>query len=1134
MASYAAALGHRLLLADGGMGTQLLLHTFTDDDFGGHPGCFELLNLSRPEVISSIHRAYFEAGADAVETNTFSANLTALGEYGIEGRIFEMAQAGARLARQVADEFTDRYVLGSMGPGTKLPSLRQVRFAALRDGYQQQAEGLLSGGVDAFQIETCQDLLQAKAAVLGARRAMVALGVEVPIQVSVTFETNGTLLLGTDASAALVSLEALGIDAIGLNCGTGPEPMAEQLRYLSEHTALPLSCMPNAGLPELTAAGAVYPLGPEDFATQVVGYAQRFGLGVVGGCCDTTPAHIAQLKRQLGAVGLPDRTEPATESEAAVSSLYSAVELRQDVSYLSIGERTNANGSKAFREALLAEDWAACLDIAKDLSAAGAHVLDLCVDYVGRDSAADMDELAAVIATGVPLPVMLDSTDPAVLRAGLERLGGRCIVNSVSFEDGDGPDSRFAQVASLAREHGAAILALTIDTEGQARTTARKVEVAERLIARLRELGFADADIFLDCLTFPITTGQAETRLDARATLNAIAQLAARHPQAHFALGVSNVSFGLNPAARQVLNSVFLAEAVAVGLSAAIVNPAGIIPTDRIPQLQLEAAQNLIEGKPGALETFIELFEGVTLADRKAAQAEELAALDVCARLRRRIVLGAPDGLAADLEAALAVKPALEIINEELLAGMKQVGELFGAGQMQLPFVLASAEVMKAAVELLRPHLDARAESQRGTLVLATVAGDVHDIGKNLVDIILSNNGFKVVNLGIKQPISAIAAAAKEVDADAIGLSGLLVKSTQVMRNDLLWLNEAGLADIPVLLGGAALTRAYVEGELQGLFDGRVCYAKDAFEGLRLLEELTQAGLPATGSAAPRVSAAAPVDKPVTVAARSAVPRHVPVPTPPFLGRQLAHGIALDEVAAWLDLKALFAGQWGLKPGADGPSYAELVETEGWPRLNRWLDYLQTEDLVDFSVYYGFYECFSAGEELRLLDGPVFAFPRQADGKRLCIADYFRDAAEVASAGPDVLGVQLVSVGAPLTVAVRNLYGQDRYRDYLELNGLAAQLAEALAEYWHARMREMLGINAGDGNLEAILRHQRYQGERYSFGYPACPDLAGREVVFQLLRPTGIELTENLQLDPEFSTDAIIAHHPEARYFSVR
>jgi 5-methyltetrahydrofolate--homocysteine methyltransferase len=1150
-----AALSDRVLVADGGMGTMLQGFDLTLDDFAGLEGCNEVLNVTRPDVVGAIHAAYLDAGADCVETNTFGANLSALAEYGSEGRIAELAGAGARIARAAADAASTadrpRFVLGSVGPGTKLPTLGHIGYAALRDAYQLQAEAMVAGGVDGFQVETCQDLLQAKAAVTGARRAMAALGVDLPVFVNVTIEAVGSMLLGSEIGAALTALEPLGIDAIGLNCGTGPTEMSEHLRHLARHARVPLVCMPNAGLPELTPQGARYPMGPEEFVGYLGGYQAEFGLALVGGCCGTTPAHIAGLAAAVAGRAAPLRT-PAPV--AAVSSLYTEVPLRQDTSYLSIGERTNANGSKAFREAMLAENWADCVDIAKQQSRDGAHLLDLCVDYVGRDGAADMAELAFRLGTAVALPIVLDSTEPDVLRAGLERLGGRCTINSVNFEDGDGPDSRFAKVMPLVAEHGAAVVALTIDEEGQARSTEWKVRVAERLISQLTgEWGLRVEDIIVDCLTFPIATGQEETRRDAIETIEAIRELTTRYPGIHTTLGVSNVSFGLNPAARVVLNSVFLHECVQAGLDSAIVPAARIVPISRIPEEQRQVAEDLVYDRRregyDPLTRFLELFEGVSTVSTREARAAELAALGVLERLQRRIIDGDPKGLEDDLAEALALKPGLAIINDDLLAGMKVVGELFGSGQMQLPFVLASAEVMKAAVRHLEPHLDKADAAGKGTLVIATVKGDVHDIGKNLVDIILTNNGYTVINLGIKQPVSAIIEAALAHNADAIGMSGLLVKSTVVMRDNLAELNNRGLGSFPVLLGGAALTRAFVEEDLNDLYTGEVRYARDAFEGLALMESVAaiKRGEPGAALPAPRRRRVAPRPRPEVAEAgedttRSDVATGIDVPVPPFWGSRVVKGVKLAEVAEWLDHRATFQGQWGLRGGGTGPGYDELVETEGLPRLRRWLDRIHTDSLAEFAVVYGYWPCHSEGNELVIGDPADpgrelhrFGFPRQGRDRRLCLADFFRDADEAADLGPDVIALQLVTMGSAVSRAPPELFAADPKRDNLELHGLSVQLTEALAEYWHARVRAELGLT-GDGQVEAMIRDQDYRGCRYSFGYPACPDLEHRRTMVDLLEPEriGVALSEELQLHPEQSTDAIVLHHPEASYFNAR
>ncbi len=1168
-AALRAAMSARVLVADGAMGTMLQSHALTLDDFLGLEGCNEILNVSRPDVVRSVHDAYFAVGVDCVETNTFGANLANLAEYGIPERIGELSRVGAELAREVADGWSTpdrpRWVLGSVGPGTKLPSLGHVSFATLRDAYQTQVEGLVAGGVDAVLVETAQDLLQAKSAVIGAKRALAAAGADLPVFVQVTVETTGTLLLGSEITAALTALEALGIDAIGLNCATGPAEMSEHLRQLARHARVPLTCMPNAGLPVLGSDGAHYPLTPAELAHAHDVFTTEYGLSLVGGCCGTTPEHLRRLVEQVhGRAVVPRRPRP----EPGVASLYQSVPFRQDTAYLSIGERTNANGSKAFRDAMLAERWDDCVEIARDQIRDGAHLLDLCVDYVGRDGVADMRNLAGRFATASTLPIVLDSTELPVVEAGLEMLGGRAVINSVNYEDGDGPTSRMRRIMPIVREHGAAVVALTIDEQGQARTADWKVAVAERLINDLTgTYGMRVEDIIVDCLTFPIATGQQETRRDALETIEAIREVKRRFPDVQTTLGVSNVSFGLNPAARMVLNSVFLAEAVKAGLDSAIVHASKILPMARIPDEQREVALDLVYDRRthdyDPLVKFLDLFEGVDATALRQTKAAELAGLPLSERLERRIVDGERTGLEADLDEALAGRPALEIVNDTLLSGMRTVGELFGSGQMQLPFVLQSAEVMKAAVAYLEPHMERTDEHGKGTIVLATVRGDVHDIGKNLVDIILSNNGYTVVNLGIKQPINAILEAADEHGADVIGMSGLLVKSTMIMKENLEEMNQRGVAARwPVILGGAALTRAYVEQDLASLYAGEVRYARDAFEGLRLMDAVVshraaraRAG---DGDAGPTLADVLPPRRervvrtvvrpdetaPEQMPARSDVAVDNQVPVPPFWGDRVVKGVPLGDYSAYLDERALFLGQWGLRPtrGEGGVSYEDLVETDGRPHLRLWLDRLKTENLLDAGVVYGYFPCVSEGDDLVILADPTdpygaertrFTFPRQRRDRHLCLADFFRPRE---SGQVDVVAFTIVTMGARVSEATAELFAKDAYRDYLELHGLSVQLAEALAEHWHARVRDELGFGAEDDpSLDAVFR-QGYRGSRYSFGYPACPDLEEQTKVFELLDPgrIGVELSEEFQLHPEQSTSAVIVHHPEAKYFNAR
>ncbi|WNZ12824.1 methionine synthase [Streptomyces sp. 11x1] len=1150
-------LATRVVVADGAMGTMLQAQDPTLEDFQQLEGCNEVLNVTRPDIVRSVHAAYFDAGVDCVETNTFGANLTALGEYDIPQRTAELSEAGARIARETADEYAardgrQRWVLGSIGPGTKLPTLGHTTFTAIRDAYQQNAEGLLAGGADALLVETTQDLLQTKASVIAARRAMETAGYEVPLIVSVTVETTGTMLLGSEIGAALTALEPLGIDMIGLNCATGPAEMSEHLRHLARHSRIQLSCMPNAGLPVLTKDGAHYPLTAPELADAQENFVREYGLSLVGGCCGTTPEHLRQVVERVRDL-TPTARDPRPEPGAA--SLYQSVPFRQDTSYMAIGERTNANGSKKFREAMLEARWDDCVEMARDQIREGAHMLDLCVDYVGRDGVADMAELAGRFATASTLPIVLDSTEVDVIRAGLEKLGGRAVINSVNYEDGDGPESRFAKVTRLAQEHGAALIALTIDEEGQARSPEKKVEIAERLIDDLTgNWGIHESDILIDTLTFTICTGQEESRKDGVATIEAIRELKRRHPDVQTTLGLSNISFGLNPAARILLNSVFLDECVKAGLDSAIVHASKILPIARFSEEEVRTALDLIHDRRAEgydpLQKLMALFEGATAKSLKAGKAEELAALPLEERLKRRIIDGEKNGLEADLDEALQTRAALDIVNDTLLDGMKVVGELFGSGQMQLPFVLQSAEVMKSAVAHLEPHMEKSDAEGKGTIVLATVRGDVHDIGKNLVDIILSNNGYNVVNLGIKQPVSAILDAAAEHRADVIGMSGLLVKSTVIMKENLEELNQRGLAaDYPVILGGAALTRAYVEQDLHEIYEGEVRYARDAFEGLRLMDALIGVKRGVPGAQLPelrqrrvRPVAAATVveDRPEEGHVRSDVATDNPVPTPPFRGTRVVKGIQLKEYASWLDEGALFKGQWGLKQArtGEGPTYEQLVETEGRPRLRGLLDRLQTENLLEAAVVYGYFPCVSKDDDLIILDDDGnertrFSFPRQRRGRRLCLADFFRpeESGEI-----DVVGLQVVTVGSRIGEETAKLFEANSYRDYLELHGLSVQLAEALAECWHARVRSELGFAGEDPAAIEDMFDLKYRGARFSLGYGACPDLEDRAKIAQLLEPEriGVQLSEEFQLHPEQSTDAIVIHHPEAKYFNAR
>ena len=1156
MNSLRSALKTRVVIADGAMGTMLQAQDPSLADFQNHEGCNEILNVTRPDIVKAVHAQYLDAGVDAIETNTFGANFANLAEYGIEDRIYELAFAGAQIARQVADQYTTdekpRWVLGSLGPGTKLPTLGHTTYELLKQAYETASTGLIEGGSDALLIETTQDLLQAKSAVNGARDAITKSKKDIVLIAQVTVETTGTMLMGSEIGAALNALEPLGIDLIGLNCATGPAEMSEHLRVLSKGSTVGISVMPNAGLPVLGENGAHYPLSPVELAKSLKQFVIDYKVNLVGGCCGTTPEHMGEVVKQLQGTKLAKRE---VVREIGASSLYQFAPFRQQNTYLSIGERTNANGSRAFRDALLAEDWQGCVEIARDQIRDGAHMLDLSVDYVGRDGVADMKELAFRFATTSTLPIVLDSTEPAVLEAGLKQLGGRSVINSVNYEDGDGPTSRFARIMPLVTEHGAAVIALTIDEDGQARDEKWKLKVARRLINDLtKNWGMQVDDIIIDCLTFPIATGQEETRRDGIETLNAIKALKNEFPNVQTTLGVSNVSFGLNPAARIVLNSVFLAEAVKNGLDSAIVHPSKITPISRISAEQLEVALDLVydrrkrdaqgEVTYDPLTKFLQLFENVEVTSTKESRAAELAALPLEERLQRRIIDGEKVGLSDDLQVALdSGMPALAIINDHLLSGMKTVGELFGKGQMQLPFVLQSAEVMKSAVAYLEPFIEKTDDAGRGKILLATVKGDVHDIGKNLVDIILSNNGYETVNIGIKQTVNQIIDAATENNVDVIGMSGLLVKSTVIMRENLQELDSRGLAQKwPVVLGGAALTRSYVEQDLSEQFPGTVRYAKDAFEGLKLMDTLMGIKRGVAGAQLPplkprRTAKTEKSDPDEIDTKRSDVAANNLIPAPPFFGSRVVKGIALADYVHMLDERALFLGQWGLK----GKDFEEMALEQGRPQLRSLLNDVQSNGWLSAAVVYGYFPCYSEGNDLVVVhhegedkgkERVRFTFPRQSRDRRLCLSDFFRskDSDQL-----DVVSFQFVTMGQSISEAITKLFNANLYREYLELHGLSVQLTESLTEHWHARTRQELGIDKDDSKDLKEIFDQGYQGSRYSFGYPACPDLEQQVQICELLDPEriGVSLSEEFQLHPEQSTSSIVLHHPEAKYFNA-
>ncbi len=1154
MSDFLAALRDRVLIFDGAFGTWVQDQNLTADDFGGPhlEGCNEHVVLTRPDVIAEMHRSFFDVGVDAVETATFGAFPVVLAEYGIPEKTYELNEAAARIAKEVASGYATpdrpRWVVGSIGPGTKLPSLGAITFAELREGYRTQVEGLLAGGVDVLLVETVYDLLQGKAAVVAARDAMAAAGREVPLMVQVTVELTGRMLVGTEIGAALTTLEALRPDVIGLNCATGPGEMTEHLRHLSQHARTFLSALPNAGLPSVVDGKTHYDLTPDELAEAHDRFTSELGVNIVGGCCGTTPAH---LRRVVETIGTRAPLERHPVHEPGCASIYSHVPFHQETSFLVVGERTNTNGSKKFRESMLAEDWETCVQMAREQVREGSHVLDVCVDYVGRDGSNDMDEIASRFATQASIPLVFDSTEPQVLEAGLQHFGGKAILNSANLEDGEGEGRRLDRVFRLAREYGAAVVCMTIDEEGQARTTDWKFRVAKRIYELATErYGIEPTDLIFDCLTFPLSTGQDDLRRDGIETIEAIKQVKAELPGASTILGVSNVSFGLKPAARHVLNSVFLHECVQAGLDAAIVHAARIMPMHKIdPRIQ-DVALDLVYDRRrdgyDPLTEFMALFEGV---EASAVEKEDRSGWPVEERLKHRIIDGDRDGIEADLDESLQTRPALSVINDVLLGGMKVVGDLFASGDMQLPFVLQSAETMKTAVAFLEPHMEKADAGGKGRVVIGTVKGDVHDIGKNLVDIILTNNGYDVHNLGIKVPLTEFVDKATELDADAIGMSGLLVKSTIIMRENLEELNDRGLDRIPVLLGGAALTRSYVERDLREVYKGRVFYGKDAFEGLRTMDTLVEGkrsgqldpdfGRALEGRALPPRKSQRD-EGAVEVLARSDVATDVPVFDPPFLGARVAKGISIDDIASYLNETALFRNQWQFRPEKQGGRKAETddeFKARIRPVVRDQLHRAKAEGLLVPAVAWGYFPVNSDGDDLvvwtddeRRAERLRFTFPRQQKDRFLCISDFFTS---VESGDKDYAGFHVVTIGERATEREQELFAADKYQDYLLLHGLSVEMAEALAELWHRRIREEWGFADEDGRTLAGLFRQQYRGSRYSWGYPACPDLEDQTKVAELLdiERIGVRLTEEFHLVPEQSTSAIIVPHPEAKYF---
>jgi len=1152
----------RVLLCDGGMGSRIqTLDLDVEKDFWGLENCTDILPLSRPDVVREIHRTYFEVGADMVETDTFGASPVTLGEFGVSDKAFEINKRAAELAREAAETFKDgrdRFVLGSMGPGTKLPSLGHLPYQALEDSFFVQAQGLVAGGVDAVLIETCQDPLQIKAAINGVKRARAEAGREIAIFVQVTVETTGSMLVGTDVPAAATIFESMGVDSFGMNCATGPLEMSEHIRWITANWPGLVSVQPNAGLPELVDGKTHYPLLAEDFANWHERFVTEDGVNLVGGCCGTNLTHIKATDAMLRRLAPAGSHRPAPKKRSVswvpgVASLYSRVDLRQENAFFAIGERCNANGSKKWREAQERQDWDACVAMGREQVKEGSHSLDVCTAFVGRDEIAEMTEVVSRFSGSVTAPLVIDSTELIVLETALKLYGGKAIINSINFEDGEEPARKRLE---LAKRFGAAVIALTIDEEGMAKTAERKLAIAKRLHdMAVGEYGLKPHDLLFDPLTFTVATGSEDDRKLGIETLNGIRAISQALPECQIILGLSNISFGLNPPARHVLNSVFLDHAVRHGMTGAIVHVSKIAPLHRIPENEVKTAEDLIFDRRAEgydpLQAFIALFEGRKAADTK--KRERPATIEEV--LKQRIVDGDRVGIEDDLKAALEKYPPLDIINTLLLDGMKTVGELFGSGKMQLPFVLQSAETMKAAVAFLEPLMEKNESGQKGTLVLATVKGDVHDIGKNLVDIILTNNGYKVVNLGIKQPVASIIQAAKEHKADAVGMSGLLVKSTVIMRENLEEMSRQGL-EVPVILGGAALTRAYVEGDCVKSYGcGRVAYAGDAFDGLTLMDRvvggdfdnmlaLNQAkrgAKPATRRriGTPGDAKSGPVDREATRARRERLAVGVPVPTPPFWGARVIDNVPLQTLVTYLNERTLYQLQWGYRKGGRSfDEFKEWAKRELRPIMTDLLRRCAKEEILRPKAVYGYWKAAADGNDVILFDESGanevarFTLPRQAKEDGECIADFLRD---VTSNERDVIGLQVVTMGSRATEVATEWFQADKYQDYLYLHGLSVETTEALAEYVHARVRAELGFGSEDSRDKEELLRQVYRGSRYSFGYPACPNLEDQIPLLRLLEAEriGVSLTDEFQLNPEQSTSAIVLHHPRAKYFSV-
>jgi 5-methyltetrahydrofolate--homocysteine methyltransferase len=1153
MKSFLETVRERVVIYDGAMGTQIQERNPSLDDFWGKENCSEVLVLSRPEMIKDIHAAYFKAGADVVETDTFGGSSIVLGEFDLADKVHEINKRAAELAREVAADFSTparpRFVAGSIGPGTKLPSLGHIGYEAMWKAYFDQTIGLLDGGVDVLLIETCQDILQTKIALAAVFDAMKQAGKRVPVQAQVTLQDGGAMLLGTDISAVETTLEPYDCEIVGLNCATGPKEMNDSVRYLAHNAPKQISILPNAGLPH--SSGPVYRLTPEELAEYHKKFISEYGVRIVGGCCGTTPAHIKKV------VEVCANLEPAKREvtvSAAAASAYSMVPLDLDPKPLIVAEEMNTTTRvEAFRNMVRGGQYDDILALAKKLVAEGSHMLDLCTAIVGEDEKGYISSILDKVATRVPAPILVDSTEADVVEEALKRIPGKAIINSINLEDGE---KRTSKVLPMAKRYGAAVIALTIDEDGMALTAEKKTAIAKRIYKLATEkYGIRPQDLIFDALTLPISTGQEEYRTAGIETLNAIKRIKQELPEVKTILGVSNISFGLNTYARRVLNSVFMKEAVDYGLDLAIVNYAKIYPLYKIPEIEVDLARKLIYFDKSAgdpLQVYMGHFSG--LEKQPEAEAAPVESLSVEDKLKRCIINGEKglgDGasrksLEQILDDALTTYSPLDIINTVLLDGMKTVGELFGARKMQLPSVLDSAGVMKQAVAYLEPKMEKKDGAQKGTIVLATVKGYVHDIGKNLVDIILSNNGYKVVNLGIKQPSDAIIAAARQHNAHAIGLSGLLVKSTLEMKYVIQDL-EAQKLEFPVICGGAALTRKYVEDDLRREYSNSVFYADDAFAGLHIMDDLASSN----GAREKRLEEGRKVKEFAKAVAasggeasisteRSAAVQPAPnIPKPPFYGVRVRKDFDLQEVFSYINHTALFKNQWQLKTAAQA-DYARLVEEKYLPILLELQKEVAAKGWFEPKVVYGYFACQSEGNDVVLYDSPEsrqevqrFTFPRQREGRKLSIGDFFlpKDSGQF-----DVIGLSVVTIGSRASSETKKLFDAGEFTKYLYLHGLSVETAEAVAELFHKNLRQELGIAGDDAPRVGDLFHQKYRGSRYSFGYPACPNLEDQTKLFALLKPEeaiGVRLTSGYHMEPEQSTSAIVVHHPQAKYFVV-